>query len=123
MSLYSGYFSVNPHSSEILDLVGLTSRRFGQFRDCFISGTSVVVSARMGGSFTSEYEDLRRSLLANPYFQKEVVDEVDPSYVCFHFQIPERSLGAINSLQQSSRKEPPKFAGRLRKHNRKLSRE
>lgn len=97
-------FGVNHHSSELLEMLDLTTGDVGRFRDVHLNkdGTKIKVLTRNGGGNREEYEDVFDELSVHPNYIEDYDDSFDCTYATIVFSVPEQHLKQTKEMVNQS---------------------
>lgn len=101
MSLYNMLFGVNPFSTTLLEILGISEADVPRYRDCYLNddGSEIIVHTRTGGGNREAYEFENDCMKKVAGYLYDEDDDFDCTYADFHYRVPEPFRGQVALLK------------------------
>lgn len=103
MSLYNMVHGINPNTTQLLEILGLTQAVFGRFRDIRIEDNFIIVHTRCGGGNREDYEDMFDEVSDHTWYHHDEDCDFDSTYADIYFLIPDETLRTFIGLYDNGK--------------------
>lgn len=106
MSMYNAIHGTNPLAVPLMEVLSLSPRAVGRFRDCYLTEHNnmvvIAVYTRNGGGNRDDYKEQTKLLQSHPNYLSDRDESHDETYASYFFSIPDDFKDEITSLVQES---------------------